>query len=381
MQAAAFGFPSLQGSQVYVHGMSRALARRGHRVVVACYGYGEGEPEAEYEVARVPRVPGYRRVRSGPDPIKPILDVALAGLLTRLSARADVVHAHNYEAPIAAYLARMVTGCPVVYNNHNTLSEELPQYFQGARAKRLAKWTGDALDRTVPRRADATVAISARAQPVLEGLGCRNVTHVPPGVDPSDLAGAQGRQIRKKLALDGRPWVVYAGNPDAYQDLEILLAAMEQLEEPGLLMVSASPWGDWERRAECLPPHRRRFVTVRTWQETRDHIAAGDVAALPRTQCTGFPIKLLNTLGLGKPTVCSEGSWQSLPGAVEVANWDIDAFADSLNQLCVDDSRRRILGKQAKTHVRENCTWEARAADLEVVYERVIREKKKLANS
>ena len=381
VQAAAFGFPSLQGSQVYVHGMSRALASRGHRVVVACYGYGEGEPDGSYEVARIPSVPGYRRVRSGPDPVKPILDVALAGLLARLSARADIVHAHNYEAPIAAYLARMLTGCPVVYNNHNTLSEELPQYFQGARAKRLAKWTGGALDRTVPRRADAAIAISERAQPVLEELGCRNVTHVPPGVDPSDLVGADGERVRAKLALDERPWVVYAGNPDAYQDLEILLGAMEQLEEPGLLMVSASPWGDWERRAECLPPHRRRLVTVQSWAETRDHIAAGDVAALPRTQCTGFPIKLLNTLGLGKPTVCSSGSWQSLPGAVEVANGDIGAFAHSLKRLCADDSMRKSLGKQAQTHVRENCTWEARAADLEAVYERVIEEKKKLAKS
>ncbi|MEE2750641.1 MAG: glycosyltransferase family 4 protein [Myxococcota bacterium] len=381
VQAAAFGFPTLQGSQVYVHGMSRALASRGHRVVVACYGHGEGEPDGGYEVARIPSVPGYRRVRSGPDPVKPLLDVALAGLLTRLSARADIVHAHNYEAPIAAYLARMLTGCPVVYNNHNTLSEELPQYFQGARARRLAKWTGGALDRAVPRRADAAIAISARAQPVLEELGCRDVTHVPPGVEPSDLVGAQGGEVRKSLALEGRPWVVYAGNPDAYQDLEILLEAMKHLEEPGLLMVSASPWGDWERRVECLPPHRRRLVTVQTWEETRNHIAAGDVAALPRTQCTGYPIKLLNTLGLGKPTVCSAGSWQPLPGAVQVRNGDIGAFADSLKRLCADDSMRQKLGQQAQEHVRENCTWEARAADLEAVYGWVIEAKKKLAKS
>jgi len=313
--------------------------------------------------------------------VKPFLDVALAGLLTRLSAQADVIHAHNYEAPIAAYLARMVTGCPVVYNNHNTLSEELPQYFKGPRTKRLARWAGTLLDRTVPRRADASIAISTRAQPVLEDLGCRNVTHVPPGVEPTDLVGAQGEQVRKELALGGRSWVVYAGNPDAYQDLELLLAAMKRLEEPGLLMVSASSWRDWEERVTVLPPHRRRLVTVGSWQETRDHIAAADVAALPRTLCTGFPIKLLNTLGLGKPTVCSAGSWQDLPGAVEVPNGDIGGFADSLKRLCADHDLRRELGEKAAIHVREQCTWEARAMDLEAVYERVVQEAKRHAKS
>ena len=71
VQAAAFPFPSLQGSQVYVRGMSRALGRRGHRVVLACYGHGDTEldDDPEYEIVRTMRVPGYRRMRAGPDPI------------------------------------------------------------------------------------------------------------------------------------------------------------------------------------------------------------------------------------------------------------------------------------------------------------------------
>jgi len=165
--------------------------------------------------------------------------------------------------------------------------------------------------------------------------------------------------------------VVYAGNPDAYQDLSLLLSAMDRVEHAGLLMVSASDPGPWE--ASCrLPPERRRFVQAGSWAETRDLLAAADVAALPRTRCTGFPIKLLNTLGMGLPTVCSAGSWQRLPGALSVENGDVDGFARELAGLCQDEVRRTALGEMAKEHIQRECSWDARARELEGVYESVL---------
>jgi len=123
VQAAAFPFPSPQGSQVYVRGMARALARRGHDVTVACYAHGVGEPDPEYRVVRTPAVWRYDNLRAGPHLGKPFLDVALALRLGCLEA--DVVHAHNYEAPLAAALARAWTGVTIIYNTHNTMEEEL----------------------------------------------------------------------------------------------------------------------------------------------------------------------------------------------------------------------------------------------------------------
>ena len=294
---------------------------------------------------------------------------------------ADLVHAHNYEAPLAAYAAQRLRTCPVIYNNHNTLAEELPQYFRGRGVQRIARWAGEALDRTIPRRADATIAISERAQPILKELGCQHVHHVPPGIDPVDLEGGRREATRSRLEMEGRPWVVYAGNPDAYQDLPLLLSAMEHLEEVGLLMVSASGLEAWEQKASFLPAARRRFVRARSWSDTRDLIVAADVAALPRTRCSGFPIKLLNTLGLGRPTVCSQGSWQALPGAVAVPNGDVLAFARELERRCMISSRREKLGREAQVYVRHECSWDARARDLERVYEDVLKRDGSLANS
>lgn len=370
VQAAAFPFPSPQGSQVYVHGMSRALARRGHRVIVACYGHGLGEADPSIEVLRTPAPPGYRNLRAGPDWVKPWLDVALAARLVGVDA--DVIHAHNYEAPIAAYIARAVRGTPVVYNNHNTMGEELHRYFTSPLARRAAQRFGRWLDGAVPRRADAAVAISESAEPLLEELGCRDVTFIPPGVDSEELVG-DGAAIVEELDLSGRTWVIYAGNPDAYQDLEVLVDAVASLDQLGLIMVSASPLEVWEGRAASIPSCRKRFVVTSSWDRVRNCLAAADMAALPRAVCSGYPIKLLNTLGFGLPTVACEGSARDIAGVVAVPNGDVEAFAEALAALEADAARRTELGEAGRRDIRERFTWDACAERLEAVYERVTK--------
>ena len=161
-QAAAFPFPSPQGSQVYVRGMARALARRGHEVTVVCYAHGVGEPDPEYRVVRTPSVPGYDNLRAGPDLVKPILDLALAAQLARIPA--DLVHAHNYE-PRRGPPRQPSWQDPLVYNAHNTMGEELHTYFEGRVARGLARRAGRLLDRTVPRLADHALGISPGAVP------------------------------------------------------------------------------------------------------------------------------------------------------------------------------------------------------------------------
>jgi glycosyltransferase involved in cell wall biosynthesis len=360
VQAAAFPFPSAQGSQVYVRGMARALARRGHEVTVACYAHGDGVPDDVYRVVRTPPVPGYRNLRAGPDLVKPALDIALAAKLARL--KADVVHAHNYEAPVAAALARLHTGTPIVYCAHNTMGEELHTYFEGRVARGLARAAGRLLDRTVPRLADHAHVIQDAAVDVLRELGCTHVSCVPPGVDAEELPPTA------PAALPPGPWVVYAGNPDHYQNLEVLIEAMRAVPEAGLVMVSASPLDVWARAG--LP----RFHAVQTsdFAVVRSVLAAAQVAALPRTTCTGYPIKLLNYLGMGLPAVVAAGSSQPLPGVVTVPDHDPAAMARALRDLIRAPERSRQLGERARAHVLASCSWDARAQELEVLYRGVI---------
>jgi glycosyltransferase involved in cell wall biosynthesis len=368
VQAAAFPFPSPQGSQVFVRGMARALARRGHEVTVACYAHGLGTPDPEYRVVRTPAIPGYRNLRAGPDLVKPALDLALAVQISRIPA--DVVHAHNYEAPLAAVMARRLTGVPVVYGAHNTMSEELHTYFQGAGARRIARRLGRWMDRTIPRMADHALALTPGGVDTLAGLGCHSVSHAPPGVDMDEL------HCPVPEVLPGGPWVVYAGNPDRYQDLDVLIAAMRQVPEAGLLLVSASSLDEWAHSG--LP--RLRCITTTDFERVKALMAGAAIAALPRAVCSGYPIKLLNYLGLGLPTVAAAGSAQDLPGVIAVPNRDPAAMAEAIREILQDSERRAALGTRARAHVASECTWEARARGLEGVYAAVLRRRASVMN-
>lgn len=370
---AAMPFPLGQGSQVYAGGMARALVRRGHRVILATYAHGVGRDPEGVEVVRAAPVPGGDLDRSGLHWSRPLQDALLARVVGRVlrRARVDLVHAHNVEAPLAAALGmlRARTRVPLVYNLHTLMGEELPTYLP-RRLGGVAGRAGSALDAVLPRLADGSVALSQRGLEALRERGARRVVFVPPGLDLADLDGADGARARDRHHLGDAPWVAYVGNADAYQDLGVLLRAVAASRTLRLLVVSGSDLSELTAEADSLgiPAARRRLVRDGSWFAARDALAASAVAVVPRGTCAGFPIKLLNQLGLGVPTVTARGSWQPIDGQVVVPNGEPEALCHALEALVADPDRRRALGEAGRAHVARDYTWVGAAARLEDWY-------------
>ena len=109
------------------------LLDRGIEVSLACYGHGQWEWDGKFELLRTPSIPGYRRLRAGPDWVKPGLDVLLAGLMARQDG--DIFHAHECQTPLAAFLGRRTRSIPLFYSAHTLLEEEFASLFWGATSK------------------------------------------------------------------------------------------------------------------------------------------------------------------------------------------------------------------------------------------------------
>ena len=88
---------------------------------------------------------------------------------------------------------------------------------------------GTFLDHTIPRLADQTLVLRAESAPILEGFGARKVTTVLPGISPKEFTDLVKLKQQKPVGMETGQWVVYAGNPDSYQNLEVLIAAMDCL--------------------------------------------------------------------------------------------------------------------------------------------------------
>ena len=181
LHVACMPFPSMQGTQVYVRGLLKAEAERGHDVALLCYGYGRFYLYEGYQVYRCFDIPWYRNFRAGPSAYKILLDMGIACRLWRL--KADIIHVHNYEAPIAAYIKRLHDKTPIVYTAHNLMAEELETYTASQILKTGMRTFGRLLDRTIPRFADHVIAIHPNAHVHLQALGCKYVTTITPGVE------------------------------------------------------------------------------------------------------------------------------------------------------------------------------------------------------
>ncbi|RMF19186.1 MAG: glycosyltransferase family 1 protein [Deltaproteobacteria bacterium] len=382
---AACPFPSPQGSQVFAGQMARALARRGHEVHLVTYGQGTLCEEGGVRHHRARRLPGDDSSRSGPNLMKPVLDAMLARLLARLTVRLrfDVLHCHNYEAAVVGLAVRAVRRIPVVYHSHNLMGDELPTYYRGRCARRVAGAAGRLLDCTVPRRADRVVALCGPSAGRLLELGVppERMAVVPPAVDDDGPAGPPA-VARAQLGLPASAFIVgYAGNLDGYQNLSDLAsacrAAASRMEGRRLIWLVVTH-EDGRRLQAVLEDAGAvdlcRVIPASGYARARLAMEACDVLVLPRRSGSGFPIKLLNYMSLGRPVVVAGCGAKGVTDGVDalvVEDGDVWGFAAALARLASDDRLAASLGGQARRTFLRNYTWSAVLPEIERLYDSV----------
>lgn len=380
---AACPFPSPRGSQVLIRELAQALSRRGHAVHVVTYPHGESlvplhgmfvHRVAPPRFAAGPAGLGWRRV---------ILDAYLALMLYRVvrRERIHVIHAHNYEGPLIGFLIRRLTGVPVVYHSHNALGDELEHYFKPGWRRSVARGFGRVLDRQIPRRADFSVALTPELEQFLRarGVAANRVALVPPGAPT--LARSYAACGADPFA--GRFVVMYTGNLDPYQGLDVLLrgfVAFQQGVSQSLLVIVTHET-NWSERVDrglqaLVQEGRVRVLAVPAFPAVRRLLVRADVLVCPRSSWSGFPIKLLNYLAAGRAVVAAEGSAKGIVdghNGVVFRDGDAQGLAVALRRLALDPALRARLGQAARAVSADAADWEQVASQVERVYGHVCR--------
>lgn len=340
LMVAACPYPVPQGSQVLLRETARALRDAGDDVRLLTYGYGVGEDPYNLPREPGPRMVGYRRIAAGPSWAKPWLDLGLARAIRRAAARfrPDIVHAHNYEALIAALLSG---ARPLVYHAHNAMADELPHYFSGSGgARHFGAW----LDRSFPKRAALCIAPHSALRDYLIARGCEpeRVAVVPPSVDAEAFGDVPDAPEYSRVVL-------YTGNIDRYQNLPLLTAAIVEVRErvpEAVLRVATAAQGG-------VPG--AETVLVRDVAELKGAMADAAAVACPRVSWSGYPIKVLNAMAAGRAVVACRSSAYPLEDGVTglvVPNDDAEAMAAAIVRLLEDASLRRDMGRRAREAVR-----------------------------
>ncbi len=337
-------FPTHQGTQVIIRHLATELVRAGHEVHLITYGYGEYESDPlPFHMHRTARVDA--GLRSGPSLLKPAADAALLFTAARVvrAHHCNVIHAHNVEGLGLGALLKLQTGLPLVYHAHNAMGPELPTYFRAQLAQAFASMVGDVLDRTLPRAADAVVVFDSDHKALHEvyGVEAERLHVIPPGLDGRELRQVDAEVLARVSAeLGNGPYLLYAGNPDGYQNLPLLWQALAQVRQqrPDVRLVVATHHDPKAFEAAIATAGVADGVLVyrhRSVEELKALYRIAQVGVCPRALWTGAPIKVLNYLAAGLSVVACRAAARHIlpPSAGFLVDDTPEAFAAATLQL------------------------------------------------
>jgi glycosyltransferase involved in cell wall biosynthesis len=378
---AACPFPLGRGTPIRIQRQAETLAARGHEVHVVTYSLGTSEPVTDVTVHRTARLPLYRETAPGPTYQKLLaLDPMLAGTLFRLlrSRRFDLIHAHHYEGLLVARTARAFHSIPVVYDAHTMLASELG-FFRLGLPSRFASALGHRLDRRLPKLADHVISVTDTIRDHLVGgrvLPSGRVTVIGNGVELERFRA----DVQPAWDQAGPKRIIFTGNLAPYQGVGVLLEAfamaIAQRRDLRLVIVTDSDFSAYRATASRLGV--AEFVELRPGASFADLPAlleTAHVAANPRIEADGMPVKLLNYMAAGKPIVSFAGSAPGLAHgqtAWLAAGGDPAELARGLLAVLADPPEARALGRRARLFVEQHYRWPVVAEQIEQVYRSVL---------
>ena len=388
VMVAACPFPANHGGAASIREMSDALVKLGHRVHIVTYPVREEIPIGDVIVHRV-SAPFLRqgKVKIGPSWEKfvynPLMMARLVSVVRR--NRIDVIHAHNYEGAMIGWIAKLLTRRPMLYNAVNTMSDELPSY-NFIRPRGLAVLLARILDFIVPRSGDVVTAVSDSLRDTLVsgGVAKDKVFVVPAGVNLDMFEGGDGAAVRAEHGLGNAPLVMYTGALEEFQRIDYLLRAMREVSNAvpaAKLMIVGNALNEAQKAkhlsmaAELGLEDRLIFVDSVSLRRLPDYLAAADVAVVPRPDCPGHPVKLLNYMAAGRPIVSFAGSGkhiEHLHNGWLAADHDHQALGKGIVALLGDPKLSAELGSRARSTIENTLDWKTLVRGIEVLYRALL---------
>jgi glycosyltransferase involved in cell wall biosynthesis len=303
-------FFEVRGTPLAVLHLVRALATLGHRVELLTFPQGEAAPVERVLHRRSLGLP-VGRVRAGPSLAKMALDVPfVAEAVLRLAlGRYDVVHAVEEAAHLVAPFARAL-GVPLVMDVDSSIPDQLR--YSGFASRGPLLWLAARLEDHALRHAAAVVTVCTSLTRGVKARGrVASVFQIedPPLADRSELpVGERVEALRRELGLSSLPVVLYSGNFEPYQGVEMLVDASPLVPDAQLLFM-----GGESAEIEALRARARAsgsegrcvFSGKRPPSELPVFLALADLLVSPRTKGENTPFKVFTYLASGKPLVAT----------------------------------------------------------------------------
>lgn len=177
---------------------------------------------------------------------------------------------------------------------------------------------------------------------------------------------------------------MYTGTLGAYQRMENLFQAYRVVarEEPTavLMVVDSIPEPALLEKYKAMAAELGYADKV-IWVEQHplgdlpDYLALANATVVPRPDCPGHPVKLLNYMIASRPIVAFAGGAKGLTDghdALVVPDGDCEAMGRAIVKLLRDSELAPKLGANARRTVLSQFDWRLLCRKIEVIYEGLV---------
>ncbi len=289
--------------------------------------------------------------------------------------RADLIHVPYWGSPLRCDI-------PVVVTVHDLIPLLLPAYRGSWQARLYTR-----LVSASARRAALVLTDSqASRRDIVQHLGipAERIDAIWLAAAPDFHPirdGATIQRVREKYALNGR-YLLYLAGFDVRKNVPGLLDAFARLDAPLLQLVIG---GKLPQQDRPFSPDPRRIarelgiadrVHFTGWVDQKDKPAmySDAIALVFPSLYEGFGLPPLEAMSCGTPVIV--GARGSLPeivgrGGLCVDPEDIDALAEAMRKLVVDDALRTELSAGALAQAKQ-FSWRATARQTWAAYRRAL---------
>ncbi len=359
-----------RGAPFAIYHHIKALLQMGFKVDLVTYHQGKTVELPGLRIFRIAKLPFIHQIRVGPSLAKIPLDLQLFLLaFWRLCiTRYPYVHTHE-EAGLMGIIFGSLFGCKHLYYMHSDLSQQLvsSEFIENPVLIRLAR----TVQAFMARESDAIIAICPDIEKTVKYMAPQTPVYmiensaVDEGLPPPQSAEIE--RLRQELNLGDGPVLLYTGNLECYQGIELLLQSIPTVHTafPGVryMIVGGQPC-QIEKLSELAQElgiiEAVRFVGQSPLAEMPLYMALADILVSPRTKGTNTPLKLYTYLHSGKPILATAIFSQAQVLTSEIAML-VDATAEGLAQgalaLLLDPVEARALGTRGRQFASEHYSW------------------------